>query len=188
MAKLVLEVVDGSDPGRTVKLNGPIEIGSDPAADISLEDPELARRHARITPDGKGGALVEDLSGDGGTFVDELPVEGGLRALPGEEIRVGLSVVALLTKKQANRGLLSAETPTEAGKVHAQETPAAFVPDEVVEDLTSAPAAEGSTRDVRQRYGPLATWTDQRVKHQTFAAAFGLLGITALVVMIFFID
>jgi pSer/pThr/pTyr-binding forkhead associated (FHA) protein len=202
MAGLILEVVEGDEAGRQEQLAGALEIGRDPSVTLALEDPEMSRRHARISPQG-GEAVVEDLGSTNGTFVNDQPVEGARSIGPGDRIRVGLTVLELRTSEQvASRPSAvlpvpqvtkvrnevlepvtaeelappsPAEVEVQAPRFSAEEREPAFVPPDVVDD----PQA-------RDDYMAVARLVDARVKQRTNLAVFALLGFAALAVVLAF--
>jgi pSer/pThr/pTyr-binding forkhead associated (FHA) protein len=198
VTQLVIEVLEGNDTGRQVDLTGPIEVGREAGAGLALGDSAVASRHARIVIE-HGEAVVEDLGSDGGTYVNELQVIGRAGIRPGDRIRFGMTVVELVTADQASADrrrpkqpavpqlssavlehvpeheLASGHDNPPARALRAAETSPAFVPSEVL-----------PTPRPEERFGALAAWTDSRVKHQTQLAAFGLLAVAALAVLLVF--
>ena len=102
MAELSLEIVEGPGAGRKQALTGPVEIGRDPAADLTLDDEQVSRRHARITPRDND-AVVEDLGSRNGTFVNGNEIHAPARLGPGDHVLVGVSVLELRTAEQVAR-------------------------------------------------------------------------------------
>jgi pSer/pThr/pTyr-binding forkhead associated (FHA) protein len=201
MAGLILEIVEGDDAGRQVQLADSIEIGRDRSTTLPLEDAQVSRRHARVWGQGDL-AIVEDLGSTNGTYVNGQPIAGPRALRPGDEIRVGLTVLQLRTaedvQRQASavqpipqltrlgRGVLepvSAEElapPPAAGAgaapaFAAEETEPAFVPAEVAEDV-----------EARGDYEAVARLADTRVKRQTNVAVIALLGAAGLAVLVVF--
>jgi transcriptional regulator with GAF, ATPase, and Fis domain len=88
-----LEVVSGPSKGRSrLVTEGTLRIGSDPRADLVLDDPLVSREHlvAEIEP---GRARIRDLGSKNGTFLGgakieaaELPITGALLRLGGSEL------------------------------------------------------------------------------------------------------
>ena len=97
MADLILEIVEGKQPGLHFELGGTLEVGRANTA-ILLDDDQVSRRHARISPSGRG-ALVEDLDSSNGTYVNDQPIHGARELVPGDRIRFGLTVVELRTRR-----------------------------------------------------------------------------------------
>ena len=100
MADLLLEIVEGDGAGKQVSLDGAIDIGRDPGIQLPLDDDQASRRHARVSPQQGGVAVVEDLGSTNGTFVNEQPISGPRNANPGDRIRVGLTVIELRSQAQ----------------------------------------------------------------------------------------
>ena len=113
MAELILEIVEGAEPGRQTKLGTPVEIGRDESTDIALDDDQASRRHARVSAQGDL-ALLEDLGSTNGTYVNGQPIEGPRVLRPGDKIRVGLTVFELRTAQDVQRQP-SAVLPVPAG-------------------------------------------------------------------------
>lgn len=72
-AQPTLHLLNGSDPGRKVKLDGELLIGRLPECDLQLDDPSVSRRHARLT-EGAGGWTIEDLDSTNGVRVNGTTV------------------------------------------------------------------------------------------------------------------
>ena len=198
MADLILEIIEGGDPGRQIELVDSIERGRDPSASVALEDDQASRRHARISVQG-GQAVAEDLGSTNGTYVNDQPISGPRPLQADDRIRIGGTVFQLRTTQQVSiqatavrrvpdvtavsHGVLqpaSAEelAPPPAAASDAprvDERAAAFVPDEVVEDA-----------DARSDYNAIARLVDPSVKKQTNIAVIALLGAAGLAVLIAF--
>ncbi|MFZ0546525.1 MAG: FHA domain-containing protein [Candidatus Promineifilaceae bacterium] len=69
----------------------PVIIGRENANDLVLKDPEVSRRHARITYQA-GRYYVEDLGSTNGTFLNEQPVQTQVPLNHGDVIRLGESI------------------------------------------------------------------------------------------------
>jgi pSer/pThr/pTyr-binding forkhead associated (FHA) protein len=214
MADLLLEIVEGAGAGRQHGLEGPLEIGREAHMPFQLDDRKVSRRHARVNPEG-GRAWVEDLGSSNGTFVNDQPIHIPREIVPGDRIRMGLTVLELRTARQV------AEQPSAAHPIPADvlrpvpeqvlrpvpeqelaavappppppppppgaapsgrpapfrtpETPAAYVPREVVDD-----------EQARTDYEALQRLVDTRVKQRQNIAAFALIGASALAVILYF--
>jgi pSer/pThr/pTyr-binding forkhead associated (FHA) protein len=70
-----------------MEIDGDVVIGRE-GADLTIEDPELSRRHARVRPV-DGGVEVEDLGSTNGTFVNGARVTTPRRLTRGDVVRVG---------------------------------------------------------------------------------------------------
>jgi pSer/pThr/pTyr-binding forkhead associated (FHA) protein len=89
-----LFVVEGPDTGRSFPLGPQAVIGRDPTAAVNLVDEEVSRRHALISMD-KGHAMVEDLGSSNGTFVGSAQVTSETELAPGQQMRVGRTILEL---------------------------------------------------------------------------------------------
>ena len=96
---LLLEIVEGPGAGRQIALRGPVVLGRDESADVVLEDGQISRRHARVTPSGAG-IVVEDLESTNGTFVNHDEVHSPVELAPGDELLVGVTVMQLRSPEQ----------------------------------------------------------------------------------------
>ncbi len=189
MPELVLHIVESPDRRESeIALDGSVEIGTDADLGLTLADDHVSGRHARVRLSGDA-AVVEDLGSGGDTFVNEQPIHGPRVILPGDQIRVGLTVLELRTAGEPPPARAAPEVPqVPDGVLHhvpdhalvspepdpppfrAEESPAAFVPPEVDEAI----GQPGNRL--------LAAWRDSHVKQQTHIAAFGLLAAAGLAV------
>lgn len=90
---LLLTVIQGPDKGRSFRLppNEPQLIGRSSEA-LPINDDTVSRRHAELTPDG-GSWFIRDLNSQNGTYVNGARIEGRRQLHPGDQIRVGGSVL-----------------------------------------------------------------------------------------------
>lgn len=101
MPEFVLEIIEGPEAGRLIPLNGPVELGRDPAAGVALlQDELISRRHVRITPESDG-ARIEDLDSRNGTFVDGDQIFSPAHLAPDGQLLVGVSVLQLRPASEA---------------------------------------------------------------------------------------
>jgi hypothetical protein len=85
--QLVMHV--GPNPGKVYELSqDEVTIGRDIGNTIVINDPEVSRRHARLTAQA-GGYVLEDLGSTNGTFVDGQRLMGPHMLRPGETIMLG---------------------------------------------------------------------------------------------------
>ena len=90
---LTLEVTSGPAAGQSVELGDELVIGREDAG-LVIDDPEISRRHARVSPV-DGGVVVEDLGSTNGTFVNgERPSEP-VTLKESATIRVGPTEIAV---------------------------------------------------------------------------------------------
>ena len=209
MAGLVLEIVEGAEAGRQYPLPGPLEIGREPHMPLHIDDGQVSRRHARVTPL-EGRAWVEDLGSSNGTFVNDQPIHAPREIVPGDRVRMGLTVIELRSEQQVAdmpsavhpapvlppvpQDLLRPVPEEQLAAVappppppppppptatppafRAPETPAAYVPPEVADD-----------DQARTDYEALQRLVDTRVKQRQNLAAFALLAVSALAVILYF--
>jgi pSer/pThr/pTyr-binding forkhead associated (FHA) protein len=99
MAALSLEIVEGPGAGRQLPLGEPLVLGRAQDAHLVLQDPQVSRHHARITPRGER-AVVEDLGSSNGTFVNGAELHAPATVGPGDDILVGITVVELRSLAQ----------------------------------------------------------------------------------------
>jgi len=120
MAQTKLQIIEGPNVGRELDIDAAAVVGRDPgSADLVLEDPEASRRHATLTPDTPG-LTVEDLGSTNGTFVNGERIVGTRTLVPGDQVRIGntvLEVQNLGTAETRVAGMPEelAGTPTLAG-------------------------------------------------------------------------
>jgi hypothetical protein len=82
----------GPTPGKVFELSkSELYVGRDIANDVSVNDSEISRRHARFTLQG-GTYVLEDLGSTNGTFVDGQRLMGPHVLRPGELIMFGENV------------------------------------------------------------------------------------------------
>ena len=86
LPQFVLRGVSGSTFGKTFPLYGSTVIGRHRDCDLSVEEEEVSRKHARITVS-PSGLMVEDLGSSNGTFVNSRRIQSGPLA-PGDELRI----------------------------------------------------------------------------------------------------
>lgn len=90
-----LVVKSGPEEGKVFELDSPAQIiGRDQTADITIGDPEVSRKHARVTNQG-GQITIEDLGSTNGTFVNNQRISAPYVLRPGELIFLGEHVTLL---------------------------------------------------------------------------------------------
>jgi hypothetical protein len=159
-----LVVTQGALTGQRLELEGELVIGREGVA-VTIDDPELSRRHAAVRPI-EGGFEVEDLGSLNGTFVNGRRIEGPTKLSGGDTIKLGQNVLEL----EAARAPATVASPTPAfspGPASATAAPAAASP--AAPGVSAAPAEPFGTyavpRTKRRRgiasrqWGPmLASW------------------------------
>jgi len=188
VAELVLHIVESPHDGENeIALAGDtVELGHAEGLGLTLRDAHVSERHARIMPTA-GEFVLEDLGSESGTYVNEQAIHGPRVLLPGDRIRIGLTVFelhaagAIPSQPQAPEvpdadhvlqhvpeEALSTPEPDEPAPFLVPEQEAAFVPQAVV-DETNRPDSP-----------LLRAWRDTHVKAQTQVAAFAMLAIAGL--------
>jgi len=97
MAGEQLRVTEGAERGKLLSVAADLLIGReapDEPGKLGL-DPELSRRHARVSRGSDGGLTIEDLGSANGTFVNDRRVDAAQRLEVGDVIRVGKTVLGV---------------------------------------------------------------------------------------------
>ncbi|MCZ2849998.1 FtsK/SpoIIIE domain-containing protein [Modestobacter sp. VKM Ac-2978] len=122
---LELHVAAGADAGRTVALGqGALVVGRGAACGLTLEDPDVSRRHVVVSV-AEGRVTVADLGSSNGTTMTDrsgatTPVGADAQEWPVDStLRVGASALRLTGPRGA--GLECAAAP--AGRVHVRPLP-----------------------------------------------------------------
>ena len=98
--ELVME--RGPQPGQVFELpRSTVSIGRDPGNQIVIEDSQVSRQHARITPQG-GLMVVEDLGSTNGTRVNGLRITGPHTLAHRDAISLGDNVTLIFYGKPSD--------------------------------------------------------------------------------------
>jgi len=171
--ELLLEVVEGPQAGRQIPLSQEVVLGRDASADVVVEDDQVSRRHARVSPSGTG-VVVEDLDSTNGTFVNHDEVHGRVPLEPGDELLVGVTVLQLRSPEQVR---VQASAVRQAPPALAAE----------LQRPTYVDGADGQAPAGRGAGIPeLDRLVDSRVKGKASLAPLAILVLVALVVVIYF--
>jgi pSer/pThr/pTyr-binding forkhead associated (FHA) protein len=170
---LLLEIVEGPDAGRQIELRGPVVLGRDHSADVVLEDGQISRRHARVTPSGSG-IVVEDLESTNGTFVNHDEVHSPVELAPGDELLVGVTVLQVRSPEQV-RAQASAVRAVPPGLATPERRPA------YVQEDPAQVARAGQGAGIPE----LDRLVDARVKSKAMLAPLALFVLVVLVVVIY---
>jgi hypothetical protein len=84
---------DGALDGQRFELEGGRTIGRE-GADITLDDDQVSRSHARVSVAGST-ITIEDLGSTNGTFVNGTRIEAPTTLAPGDTVRIGATTFAL---------------------------------------------------------------------------------------------
>jgi predicted component of type VI protein secretion system len=90
-----LVVEQGPRPGQVFELpRSTVSIGRDPGNQVVINDPQISRQHARMTPQG-GLMVLEDLGSTNGTMVNGLRITGPHTLAHGDQIGLGDNVTLI---------------------------------------------------------------------------------------------
>jgi pSer/pThr/pTyr-binding forkhead associated (FHA) protein len=214
VAELILEIVEGTGAGKQVELRDPVEVGRDPASPLSLDDTQASRRHARFSVQ-NGAAVVEDVGSTNGTFVNNQILHSPRFLNPGDQVRVGVTVIELRSREQVQARPSAAipvppVTAVDPGVLQPVPAPARPVapgpplpgregaggqplqpgaPAPVLAQPSPAayvPAEVAGDDQAKEDYEAVWRLADPRVKKQTTIAVFAFLGLAALALVIVF--
>src|SRR4051794_2002672 len=88
MRRAELRVVNGPDSGRVVGLAATSVVGREQDADITLDDDQISRRHARFVVE-NGTVLVQNLGSTNGTLVNGTPIDQPHSLVAGDRVAIG---------------------------------------------------------------------------------------------------
>lgn len=89
----ILRVLSGPAQGQFLLVDSEVTVGRHEAT-LTIDDPELSRRHTTLRP-ADGGVVVEDLRSTNGTFVDGRRIDQPVLLTADATIRVGLTDLAV---------------------------------------------------------------------------------------------
>ena len=112
-------VKTGPEAGRRVELDLEVAIGRQDG-DLVVEDPEVSRRHAVLRRSG-GSVVVEDLDSTNGTFVNGERIRTPITVGPGDEVRVGRTMLEIEPDQRADDTIVS--TPPRPDQIRTAEAP-----------------------------------------------------------------
>lgn len=92
MPRLIL--TNGHEKRVVALADAPLTIGRDPDNAITIESPDVSRRHCRIEPDGPGHWRVVDLGSKNGTLLNGRPLTSPARLGPKDTITIGDASIA----------------------------------------------------------------------------------------------
>jgi pSer/pThr/pTyr-binding forkhead associated (FHA) protein len=162
-----LEVVTGPLAGRRIPLHGEVTVGR-ADTDLELNDAEVSRVHAVLRPQADGSVEVEDLGSTNGTYVDDHRTTRSAVVQPGQQLRVGSTVLRLAG---AHATAAHAAPPTEERPL----APPALA--------TPPPAASFQAPTVRRRHGERSASLLMGPTVLTFAT----IALTAIALLIYFV-
>jgi S1-C subfamily serine protease len=97
-----LTISSGAASGQSWAIGGgSMIVGRDPGADVSINDPRVSWRHARVTPLPDGRVILEDLNSTNGTRVNGQDVHDRAFLNGGEQISVGGVMAVYSAEREA---------------------------------------------------------------------------------------
>lgn len=179
--ELSLEVVEGPDAGKQLAVDRAVLIGRGEDVDLVLDDGEVSRHHARVTPSPDGSATVEDLDSSNGTFINENELIGPAHLEPGDQLLIGVSVIQLRTREDiASRGSAVIQVPS--GLAIAPRDPT-YVSPEVLRAEQAKPASTGSGGSGIPQ---LEKYLDVRVRRRAQLAPVALVVLVTIALILYF--
>lgn len=175
MSELTLEIVEGPGAGRQVALGGPLVVGRAPDADVVLDDGQVSRHHARVSPTAHG-AVVEDLGSSNGTFINHAELHAPARLDVGDDLLIGVTLIELRSPAQV------ASQPSAVRAV-----PPALAAPERQPTYVTPPDAGGAQGGAPPPAAPdLDRLLDARTRFQARTAPLAIFVLAALIVAIYF--
>jgi len=130
----------GPTPGASFTLEGDqLTIGRDSTNEITINDAEISRRHARLTFQG-GKYVLEDLGSTNGTFVNGQRLAGPRVLKAGEVVSFGEQIVLVFEATNVDAGA-TVISPRAASAVPSAPRPAMPPPPPPAEYAGSVPAS-----------------------------------------------
>jgi predicted component of type VI protein secretion system len=141
-----LVMSQGPRPGQIFELpRGTVSIGRDPGNAVVINDSQISRLHARITPQG-GLMILEDLGSTNGTTVNGLRITGPHTLAHGDEIDLGDNVTLIFYGRPTDDAAETVATPRAAyADLPSVAPPPAYEP---------APAYQSPAPDYAQAAAP----------------------------------
>ncbi len=174
---LTLEIVEGPGAGRQIPLDRPVVVGRAADTDLVLDDGQVSRHHARITPQPDLTARVEDLGSANGTFVNQNELYGPAVLDPGDQLLVGVTLIQLRTRRQL-AAQPSAQIAVPLGLARAPQEPSYVNPDVIRAE--TEPPSESAGQPQLERF------LDVRVRRRAQLAPLALFALVALALIIYF--
>jgi len=140
-----LVMTQGPQPGQTFTLDRDMAtVGRDPASDITVNDPQVSRQHARLVR--RAGAIVlEDLGSTNGTFVNGMRLMAPHTLANGDVIGLGDAVTLTFYGGAA----VTEETMVGEPVAAPPYPPTARLPDAVAPPPAYAPPPDAAPKKSR---------------------------------------
>jgi hypothetical protein len=168
-------VQSGPEAGRRVELGLEVAIGRQDA-DLVLEDPEVSRRHAVLRRSGAS-VVVEDLDSTNGTFVNGERIRSPITVGPGDQVRVGRTMLEIEPDRTEDTIVSTPPRPDEIRSVEARPSGDVFAKED--EDATQP--LPSRTLDEAGRRPPRSNRRWSSVGAIVLAVLLGVIAYVALV-------
>lgn len=146
----------GPTPGATFTLEGDqINIGRESSNEVSINDAEISRRHARLTFQG-GKYVLEDLGSTNGTFVNGQRLAGPRVLKAGEVVSFGEQIV-LVFEVVTNDPGATMVSPRAAAAIPSVQRPVSPPPPPPADYVGSVPASPASSGAAMSQPAPKRT-------------------------------
>jgi pSer/pThr/pTyr-binding forkhead associated (FHA) protein len=175
---LTLEVIEGPGAGKQILLDRPITIGRGTGADLQLDDGEVSRNHAKVTPEPDGSVTIEDLGSTHGTFVNHNELMGPAKLDAGDELLLGVTVIKLRSPDDVATRMSAVIQVPPALAMAAR--PPTYVNPEVVRQETEGAHDGGSGIPDLEKY------LDVRVRRRAQLAPLAMLILVAIALGLYF--
>ena len=143
---------DGALEGQRFELEGGRTIGRE-GADITLDDDQVSRSHARVSVAGAT-ITIEDLGSTNGTFVNGAKIDGATTLVPGDMVRIGATTFALEAEAEAEVEREPEPAPEPAMPEPAVTVARAAAPEAPAPEPEPAPGlATGTVGAPREPFG-----------------------------------
>jgi FHA domain/Lactonase, 7-bladed beta-propeller len=137
VARESLQVITGAASGTDIPLEGEFVVGRGEQGSGNLaDDTEISRRHARFRQE-NGHFVVEDLGSTNGTYVNGRRVTGPTVLAPGDEIKLGKTLVKFNGVSEETHARPAVTSP---GRAAVAEAPVAQPPAAAAAPAPAAPA------------------------------------------------
>jgi predicted component of type VI protein secretion system len=143
--------------GQRIELESELVVGREDAA-LTIDDPEISRKHAAIRPVDDG-FEIEDLGSRNGTHVNGSRIEGTTRLGGGDSIKLGQSVIRF----ESGRAAATVASPVPSAPA-APTMPAAPAPPAPAAAAPTPPPPPAPSAAPKEPFGAYATPVSGRRK------------------------
>lgn len=141
--------------GRRIELESELVVGREDAA-LTIDDPEISRKHAAIRPAGDG-FEIEDLGSRNGTHVNGSRIEGATRLGGGDSIKLGQSVIRFDSGRAAATVASPVPSAPTMPAAPAAPSPPAAPPPPAPAAAASPPPPPAPSSAPKEPFGTYAT-------------------------------